>query len=180
MSCDYRTSGKDMMLQDSFENIIADSRRSPCAYAHRRGTGPINRTTCIGCMFGNPTTCLENMQRDLVRRCKELAEEPCGRCEAADDKREGGHVDIGKVATFPGAKADKAQALKVLEEAAEVFGAWQAYDEFDPPHCLVEPVLDECADVIQAACNLIAALGVADFAPNMEECRERNEERGRL
>ena len=34
-------------------------------------------------------------------------------------------VLIGSVETFPGARSDKEQALKVLEEAAEVFGAWQ-------------------------------------------------------
>ena len=34
-------------------------------------------------------------------------------------------VEIGTVQTFPDVKPDKAQALKVLEEAAEVFGAWQ-------------------------------------------------------
>lgn len=33
-------------------------------------------------------------------------------------------VRVGAVATFEGVKPDKAQALKLLEEAAEVFGAW--------------------------------------------------------
>ncbi len=37
-----------------------------------------------------------------------------------------------------------------------------------------------CADNIQATCNLLAALGVTDFAPYMDMCRKRNEERGRL
>ena len=41
-------------------------------------------------------------------------------------------------------------------------------------------LLDECADVIQAVSNLVAALNVVDFAPYMDDCRERNEERGRL
>lgn len=89
-------------------------------------------------------------------------------------------VRVGYVAPFATAKPDKAQALKVLEEAAEVFGAWQLWD--GGPGCksinrIV--MLDEIADVIQAACNLAAALGVTDFAPYMERCRVRNSKRGR-
>lgn len=38
---------------------------------------------------------------------------------AGDDHIELTSVNIGEVATFPGVKPDKAQALKVLEEAAE-------------------------------------------------------------
>lgn len=89
-------------------------------------------------------------------------------------------MNIGEVATFPDVKPDKAQALKVLEEAAEVFGAWQVFDDYEPPSFFAEAVLDECTDVIQATCNLVAALGVTDLAPYMEECRMRNEERGRF
>lgn len=161
---------------DSFEQIVYDARLSSCTYAHRRGHGPVSRTTCRGCMFGDPVTCDEEMQYDLVRRCVRVAAD--SGCEHGDGA--GGSVNIGKVATFPGAKADKAQALKVLEEAAEVFGAWQVYDDSDIYGLLTDVVLDECADVIQVTCNLVAALGVTDFAPNMEECRELNEERGRF
>lgn len=101
-------------------------------------------------------------------------------------------VKIGDVETFREVDADKAQALKVLEEAAEVFGAWQEYEvmreyeteTFGEPHdwtCAVaDDLMDECADVIQAVVNLIAALGVEDFTPYMEACRKRNEERGRM
>lgn len=92
-------------------------------------------------------------------------------------------VEIGTVQTFSGVKADKAQVLKVLEEAAEVFGAWQLWDGLEPGEkcdgfsagCL----MGECADVIQARCNLLAAYGVTDFAAFMEACRKRNVERGR-
>ena len=163
-------------MSDSFENIIEDSQYRTCGYARRRERGPLNHSTCRGCMFGDPVTCQEDMQRDLVRRCKDVAAR-IG-CEHRDNA--GGSVNIGEVATFPAVKADKPQALKVLEEAAEVFGAWQVYDDSDIYGLLTDVVLDECADVIQATCNLIAALGVTDFAPNMEECRERNEERGRF
>lgn len=83
-------------------------------------------------------------------------------------------VEIGTVQTFPDVKPDKAQALKVLEEAAEVFGAWQLGDED------AGILLDECADVIQATCNMIAAYGVRDFTDFMEACRKRNAERGRM
>lgn len=127
-------------------------------------------------MFGDPVTCDEEMQHDLVRRCVRVAAD--SGCEHGDGA--GGSVNIGKVATFPGVKADKAQALKVLEEAAEVFGAWQQFDDGESPALSRWLVLAECADVIQATCNLIAALGVTDFAQNVEECRERNEERGRF
>ena len=166
---------------DSFEEIIKDALFSPCGYTSKRGAGPDNDIKCKGCMFCGPGNCQIKMDLDLVRRCKELASgEPRSRCDVADDEHEGGYVSIGKVATFPGVKADKAQALKVLEEAAEVFGAWQEYDDYEPPSYMAEMVLDECADVIQATCNLVAAFGVADFAPYMEECRMRNEERGRF
>lgn len=163
-------------MSDSFEEIIEDALLGPCGYAHARGSGPGDSIRCIGCMFAGPGSCEEKMRSDLVRRCV---------CAAADSGCEhgggaGGSVSIGEVATFPGAKADKAQALKVLEEAAEVFGAWQVYDDSDIYGLLTDVVLDECADVIQATCNLVAALGVTDFAPNMEECRELNEERGRF
>lgn len=48
---------------------------------------------------------------------------------AGNDHVELTSVNIGEVATFPNALPGKEQALKVLEEAAEVFGAWQAgYD----------------------------------------------------
>ena len=168
-------------MSDSFENIIADSRCTPCIYAYRRGNGPVNRVTCHGCMFGDPVSCGDEVYQDLVRRCKDVAAgEPRSGCEVADDKSAGRSVNIGEVATFPGAKADKAQALKVLEEAAEVFGAWQEADDYGFADFLVEPVLDECADVIQATCNLIAGLGASSFVSWMDDCRERNEKRGRF
>lgn len=163
-------------MSDSFENIIADSRCTSCIYAYRRGNGPVNCVTCHGCMFGDPVTCHEEMQRDLVRRCVRVA---AGIGSEHGDGA-GGSVNIGEVATFPGAKADKAQALKVLEEAAEVFGAWQEFDDGEKPALSRWRVLAECADVIQATCNLLAGMGVTDFAPYVDMCRIRNEERGRF
>ncbi|WP_281623870.1 hypothetical protein [Senegalimassilia anaerobia] len=168
-------------MSDSFEEIIEGACLGPCSYAHTRGSGPGDSIRCIGCMFSGPGSCDEKMRSDLVRRCKDVAAgEPRSGCEVADDKSAGRSVSIGEVATFPGAKADKAQALKVLEEAAEVFGAWQVFDDYEPPSFFAGAVLDECADVIQATCNLLAALGMTDFEPYMEDCHKRNEERGRL
>lgn len=155
-------------MSDSFESIIADSRCTSCVYAHRRGKGPVNNTTCRGCMFGDPVTCHEEMQYDLLRRCKGVA----ARIGSEHGDNAGDSVNIGEVATFPGVLPGKEQALKVLEEAAEVFGAWQAFDDYE--------LLYECADVIQAVSNLVASLNVVDFTPYMEECRIRNEERGRF
>lgn len=101
-------------------------------------------------------------------------------------------VRIGEVRAFPGVAPDKAQALKVLEEAAEVFGAWQhaenSGEHYENPairgastyaHAEFAVIMDEIADTIQACANLAAALGVADLAPYMAECEERNRERGR-
>ena len=92
-------------------------------------------------------------------------------------------VEIGTVQTFAGVRPDKAQALKALEAAAEVFVAWKLWDDLDPGDkrdgfnaaCL----MSECADVIQATCNLLAAYGVTDFTSFREGCRRRNVERGR-
>lgn len=90
-------------------------------------------------------------------------------------------VNIGEVATFPGVQPDKAQAVKILEESAEIFAAWQSWhDSFETIAAMRKSwLLDECADVIQAVSNLIAALGVDDFTPYMESCKQRNQERGR-
>jgi NTP pyrophosphatase (non-canonical NTP hydrolase) len=89
-------------------------------------------------------------------------------------------VRIGDVATFPDAKPDKEQAKKVLEEAAEVFGAWQAYDNRPWSIYRTERLKSECADVVQAVANMLAAIGVEDFTEYMQACEARNRERGRL
>lgn len=81
---------------------------------------------------------------------------------------------------------DKEQACKVLEEAAEVFGAWQtldleyarANDEKAYMPALRDAMADEIADVIQAACNLAERYGI-DVAAAMVRCEQRNRERGR-
>ena len=98
------------------------------------------------------------------------------------------YIKLGNVRPFPDVQPDKAQALKPLEEAAEVFGAWQhtPVGALDPTMCegrsmerYATPLIDEIADTIQACCNLAAALGVTDLTPYLARCEERNRERGR-
>lgn len=102
-------------------------------------------------------------------------------------------VQVGSVRRFDEVWPDKVQALKVGEEVMEVFSAWEdlrddgVYDtdgalDFENPYtnALVECLLLECADVIQATLNLVAALGVEDFRPYLKECERRNRERGRI
>lgn len=93
-----------------------------------------------------------------------------------------GRVIIPPVRTFASIAADKAQALKVLEEAAEVFGAWQKFDLAETPGeraAAMREVLDETADVVQACCNLAWAFGMHDLHAEMAACEARNEKRGR-
>lgn len=88
---------------------------------------------------------------------------------------------------------EKAAALKPLEEAAEVFGAWQALqkqvtfyrdfleeDDWEPRlmWCLSQMLGDELADCITACCNLAARYDL-DMDRAMERCEERNRARGR-
>ena len=84
--------------------------------------------------------------------------------------------------------APKAQALKPLEEAAEVFGAWQELDSmrrspfFSAWRDMRDDLIDECMDVVQAVVSLLDAEGFTqeDVDAAIERCNERNRERGRL
>lgn len=91
------------------------------------------------------------------------------------------YIKLGNVKPFPNAAPTKAQALKVLEEAAEVVEAFKQRDPRDVTHIgyATANVLDEIADTIQASCNLAAALGVTDLTPYLARCEERNRRRGR-
>ena len=77
--------------------------------------------------------------------------------------------------TFREVRDDKAQALKPLEEAAEVFGAWQDCDD-------MHDLIDECLDTVQAIANLLAAVGATqgEVDAAIRRMDERNCERGRL
>ena len=93
------------------------------------------------------------------------------------------YIKLANVRTFPSARPDKEHALKPLEEAAEVFGAWQLMrDTTDAglnPKYEMADLMDEIADTIQACCNLASALGVTDLTPYLARCEERNRRRGR-
>lgn len=94
------------------------------------------------------------------------------------------YIKLGAVRAFPRVEPTKEQALKVLEEAAEVFGAWQVlWDAVEGAsekrvHAARESLFAEIADTIQACCNLAAALGVTDLTPYLAACEERNRKRG--
>lgn len=84
--------------------------------------------------------------------------------------------------TFKADCSDKEQAVKVLEEAAEVFSAWeQVDDEWLVATCgfrVMERLGDEIADVIMAACNLAERFDI-DVGEHMHRCVRKNRERGR-
>lgn len=90
-------------------------------------------------------------------------------------------VYVGIVPTFKDVQPNKQQAVKVLEEAAELFGAWQIWQD-GGGHYERERVLEECTDVIQATCNLFQAVtgGYVSLSPYVAECRKRNEMRNRI
>lgn len=75
---------------------------------------------------------------------------------------------------------EKARMLKPLEEAAEVFGAWQEMDRV-PSRMRRSDVILECCDTIQAVANVLASLGVTQAEVNkaFAHVHERNEDRGR-
>lgn len=90
--------------------------------------------------------------------------------------------------TFREVRDDKAQALKPLEEAAEVFGAWRQCDDYRDCRIaafrdeLKRDLIDECMDVVQATVNLLAAVGATqgEVDAAIRRMDERNCERGRL
>lgn len=94
------------------------------------------------------------------------------------------YIKLGSVRAFPRVMPDKPQALKVLEEAAEVVEALKnllcaSGDVNYNPRMERRDLLNEIADTIQACCNLAAALGVDDMTPYLARCEERNRKRGR-
>ena len=92
-------------------------------------------------------------------------------------------VKLGSVSTFADVSPDKAQVVKIAEETCEVYSAWEDWWHVQPgddEEELTELLVDECADVIQATCNLLAAIGVEDMTGAMRRCEERQRERGRL
>ena len=98
-------------------------------------------------------------------------------------------VEFGPITAFDEGTihADKTQVVKILEEAAEVYSAWEAYDRirqgsFNSFEYLARKrhIFDECCDVVQAVANLCAALNYTDMLDFMYECTQRNIDRGRI
>lgn len=89
-----------------------------------------------------------------------------------------------KVEPFTKFVDPKAQALKPLEEAAEVFGAWQA-SGIDGARSITpemrEEIVYECFDVIQSCVNLMESLGTTDseLCEAARKVKQNNIERGR-
>jgi hypothetical protein len=87
---------------------------------------------------------------------------------------------------FNEVKDSKGQALKPLEEAAEVFGAWQKrnvrYTSEKMYKVSSDELIDECMDTVQAIANLLAAIGATqgEVDAAIKRMDERNEYRGRL
>lgn len=88
-------------------------------------------------------------------------------------------INVGDVAVFDHVEPSKEQALKPLEEAAEVFGAWQEWEETKSAGDAVR-VIDEIADTIQACVNLASAMGAGNLSCAMESCKDRNIWRRRI
>lgn len=82
----------------------------------------------------------------------------------------------------------KGQALKPLEEAAEIFGAWRELDSMRPTTFkrdragMRDRLIDECMDTVQATANLLAAVGATqgEVDAAVKRMDERNGDRGRL
>lgn len=79
------------------------------------------------------------------------------------------------------------QAHKPLENAAEVFNAWQIYYDmrFASPTArgvFRRDFINKCMDTIQAVANLLAAVGATqgEVDAAIRRLDERNEGRGRL
>ena len=82
---------------------------------------------------------------------------------------------------------DKHQALKPLEEASEIFGAWQArynmrFVSRGACGAFRRDLIDECVDTVQAAANMLAAVGATqgEVDAAIKRMDERNGDRGRL
>lgn len=88
-------------------------------------------------------------------------------------------INVGEVAVFDHVEPSKEQALKPLEEAAEVFGAWQKWNETKSIADATR-IFEEIADTVQACVNLAAAVGAKDLTYAMENCKKRNIMRGRI
>lgn len=95
-------------------------------------------------------------------------------------------VQIGAVQPFDEVPSPHDTVRKLVEESAEVFGAWEIYSTATLNDAKVESrrayndLAAEVGDVIQCVANLLAGLGVCDARDIVMACRRRNVERGRI
>lgn len=101
-------------------------------------------------------------------------------------------VHVGDVATYAHASCSRAQALKVVEEASEVFSAVEVLaavtnepsarggmSKADAVDLYRAHVIEEAADVITAICGLLESMGVRNMQPHLDACKLYNESLGR-
>ena len=97
-------------------------------------------------------------------------------------------VNIGKIYVIRDGGSPKERARKLVEEAAEAFSAWERFDRAVAADDLAaidaaeREIMEECADVITAACGLVWSIygGDTSLVLEIEKCKRRNEERGRV
>lgn len=85
-------------------------------------------------------------------------------------------VDVPELRRDALPESPKEQALKVLEEAAELFAACENVERGDGGAVDIE---DEAADVVTSVMSLAIVAGI-DLNAALFRCAERNMERGRL
>ena len=97
-------------------------------------------------------------------------------------------VNVGKVSVIRDGGSPKERARKLVEEAAVAFSAWERFDRADAEDDLAaidaaeREIVQECADVITAACGLIWSIygGDPDITVDIDACWHRNQKRGRV
>lgn len=95
-------------------------------------------------------------------------------------------VNVGKVYVIRDGGSPKERARKLVEEAAEAFSAWERFDRAEYDLAAIDAaereIMEECADVITAACGLLWSIycGDTSLILEIEKCKRRNEERGRV
>ena len=109
-------------------------------------------------------------------------------------------MHIGEVSTIPQwEKCERPEAIKLMEESAEVFRRIEEYidikneDVYSENDALYQSslkikmhrlrdarqeVIDEACDVIVVICNILAGLDVEDLEKHMQACEKKNRERG--
>lgn len=97
-------------------------------------------------------------------------------------------VNVGKVYVIRDGGSPKERARKLVEEAAEAFSAWERFNRADAEDNLAaidaaeREIMEECADVITAACGLVWSIygGDPDITAYIDACWHRNQKRGRV